>query len=358
MHSNELEMEKTAHGGINTEELISLGLEPKQVLDFSANINPLGVSSRVKKIMSDIEIARYPDPDCQELKRKLAENLDIAPNHIVVGNGSTELVHLLARAFLSGSDRALILAPTFGEYETACHLAGIDPVILWSREENGFRLDIEDICRQMADIKARLVFLCNPNNPTGTYLDEEAVRRIARAAFPGVLVIDEAYMPFVEQPWDSRPLLELGNVILLHSMTKDHALAGLRLGYALAPVKTAEKLKLYQPFWSVNEAAQAAGLAALSDPGHVTRARKIIADSRAYLYSALSGLGIEALPSSTNFLLVRAGDAGKVRRRLLMKNICVRDCASFGLPAYIRVSVRTLAECRKLVNGLSEVWNG
>lgn len=348
----------SVHGGINPSELRSMGIDPKNVLDFSANINPLGVSTHVKKAISKMEAERYPDPDCQEIKGVLAQTLGVAQDNIIIGNGSTELIHLLPRASLDKRDCAVVLAPTFGEYDLACRLAGIDPVIIWSKQRDGFSWDIDDVCQQLASIKARMVFLCNPNNPTGVYLDKESVRQIACATAPGVLVIDEAYVPFVEQPWDSKSLLELGNVVLLHSMTKDHALAGLRLGYVLAPAQIVEALKMYQPFWSVNEAAQVAGLAALADQEHVTRARKIVSDSRSYLYDALVGLGIDVLPPSANFILAKVGDAHLVRYNLLKMNICVRDCASFGLPQHIRVAVRTLPECQRLVEGLSEVWNG
>ena len=327
------------------------GLDPAKVIDFSANINPLGVSPQVKKAISDLKLDGYPDPDCLELRQGLAGTTGVAIDKIVTGNGSTELIHLLGRACLSSDSRALILAPTFGEYETACHLAGVKPVFLRTSEDDGFRWDIDDMCCRLRKIKPQLVFLCNPNNPTGLYLDEAAVRQIA-AATPGILVIDEAYLPFVEKPWDSRVLLETGNVVLLRSMTKDHALAGLRLGYALAPEQLVETMKLYQPYWSVNTAAQTAGIAALADQEHVSRARRVIMESKTYLYSALEELSIRTIPSSVNFLLARAGDARSVRLQLLKQNLCVRDCTSFGLPQYIRISLRTLPECRRLVEGL------
>ncbi|MFC1925840.1 pyridoxal phosphate-dependent aminotransferase [Chloroflexota bacterium] len=358
MQFNKPAVERPVHGSINPGELSALGLDPEKFIDFSANINPLGVSPQVKKAMSGLELDHYPDPDCQELRQALSQTVGMARENIVIGNGSTELIHLLSRACLANGSCALILAPTFGEYETACHLADVTPVFVWAEEADGFKWDIDDTCRRLTEIKPQLVFLCNPNNPTGLYLNKKIVQQIAKATAPGTLVIDEAYLPFIEKPWDSKPLLELGNVVLLRSMTKDHALAGLRLGYALAPVQLIEALKLYQPFWSVNTAAQAAGLVALTDREHVTRARIIIAESKVYLYAALEDMGIDTLPSSTNFLLAEVGDARTIRSRLLQHNLCVRDCTSFGLPQYIRLTVRTLSDCHNLVKGLKEVWSG
>lgn len=358
MQFNKPDLERSVHGSINLGELRAMGIDPEKVIDFSANINPLGTSSQVKKAIADMEMGQYPDADCHELRQVLAQTVSVATESIMIGNGSTELIHLLGRACLTNGSHALILAPTFGEYETACHLAGVTPVFLRAKEADGFKWDIDEICRHLTEIKPQLVFLCNPNNPTGLYLDEEKVRQIASSSAPGILVIDEAYLPFVEKPWNSKSLLELGNIVLLHSMTKDHALAGLRLGYALAPVQLVEVMKLYQPFWSVNTAAQIAGLAALSDKEHVTEARKLIVESRAYLYTALEAIGIRTLSSRANFLLAEVGDARSVRQQLLKQNLCVRDCTSFGLPHYIRITVRTLPDCRRLVEGLKGVYSG
>jgi len=358
MQFNGLNLQRSVHGGINPGELRLLGLEPKHVLDFSANINPLGVSPYVKKAVSDIEMDHYPDPDCMDLGLKLSMTADIAIENIVIGNGSTELVHLFARSCISNKGCAAILSPTFGEYEFACRLVNATPVLLVAKEWDSFQWDITNVCQELAKIRPQLVFLCNPNNPTGLYLDEDSVRQIAKAVAPEILVIDEAYLPFVEKPWDSKSLLSLGNVVLLRSMTKDHALAGLRLGYALASVQLVEALKLYQPFWSVNSAAQIAGVAALTDMGHVSRAREIVSEGRSYLSTAIGELGLKVIPSSANFILIKVGDAKEIRKKLLMKNLCVRDCSSFGLPQYIRIAVRTLPECQKLVEGLKGEFNG
>ena len=358
MRFGKADLERPVHGGINLSELKTLGLQVEDIIDFSANINPLGVSPAVKRAMAEMDVASYPDPDCNELRQVLSRITGVAIENIIIGNGSTELVHLVARACLVEGGCAVILTPTFGEYELACHLVAVTPLLIRAREADNFHWNIADVCQKLAKIKPQLVFLCNPNNPTGLYLDMDAMRQIARATAPGVLVIDEAYLPFVDNPCDSTNLLKMDNVALLHSMTKDHALAGLRLGYAMAPVELINKLKLCQPFWSVNIAAQVAGVAALSDQKHLIKSRKLITEAKEYLYTALKELGFEALPSSTDFLLIKVSSAATVRLKLLQRGLCVRDCTSFGLPQYIRVSVRALPDCQRLISGLKEVCHG
>ncbi|MFW6174550.1 MAG: pyridoxal phosphate-dependent aminotransferase, partial [Chloroflexota bacterium] len=205
-------------------------------------------------------------------------------------------------------------------------------------------------------LRPALVFLCNPNNPTGVLLGPEELERIADATGDGLLVLDEAYIPLSDSPWDAAPLLEGGNVALLRSMTKDHALAGVRLGYLLAMEQVIKRVRRLQPSWSVSSIAQAAGVAALSDHGHVKRAREAIARGKACLERDLKRLGVPALPSSANFLLSEVGDAAGLRSAMLRRGVCVRDCASFGLPRHIRISVRTPEECRHFVDALEDAF--
>jgi histidinol-phosphate aminotransferase len=176
-------------------------------------------------------------------------------------------------------------------------------------------------------------------------------------------VVDEAYRAFVAGPWPSEPLIErgpglspaAGNVVLLRSMTKDHALAGLRLGYALAPPEVVTTLKKVQPSWSVNAAAQVAGLAALSDADHLPETLPKIAEAKAYLVEELTRLGLRVVPSAANFLLVEVGDGQTLRRKLLSHGLVVRDCTSFGLPEYVRIAARRLEECRQLIKTLRQL---
>jgi histidinol-phosphate aminotransferase len=256
---------------------------------------------------------------------------------------------------LGKSGRALIMAPTFAEYEAAARRAGAAVILQGAIEEKDFIWDISAACREVRHQRPGLVFLCQPNNPTGLYLEREVVESLAEAAGQGLLVLDEAYISFVYEAWDSCQLLSRGNVVVLRSLTKDCALAGLRLGYALCPSDVARALSASQPSWSVNAVAQAAGVAALADREHWLRGISCVQEGRGYLYLELGALGYKVLLSVANFLLVKVGDATALRRQLLSRGLCVRDCTSFGLPEYIRIGVRTLPECQRLVEALREV---
>lgn len=342
------------HGGLNARELETLGLCPEEVLDFSASTNPLGAAPEVKKALCSLPPDTYPDRSCLNLRRALASHLDLQPSCILVGNGSTELIHLIARAFLSPGDTAVIFTPTFGEYDAACRLEGVSPVSIPSHRAAEFRWNLPDALSRISSLKPSLVFVCNPNNPTGTYLGEAEVRQIAGSLGGcGLLVLDEAYRSFVEKPWRSQPLLRMENVALLRSMTKDHALAGLRLGYMLAPEVFVAHVGKFQYSWSVNAAAQAAGIAALDHTRHVETGWRMVQAGREFLTRTLSQAGLECLPSAANFLLIRVGQATRWRLQLLKKyKVCVRDCSSFGLPEHIRVAVRNTEDNQRLVQAL------
>ncbi len=274
-----------------------------------------------------------------------------------MGNGSTELIHLLARSCLRPGDLACVFGPTFVEYEAAIRLEGAEPMMLHPARRSGFRWEMDRAVRSLSEARPSLTFLCNPNNPTGVYLEQEEVQAVAGAVGrAGLLVLDEAYVAFVDRPWDATGLLTAGNVVLLRSMTKDYGLPGLRLGYLLASPRLIERVARLQYSWSVNALAQAAGLAALEDPDDVRAGRHVVRSSREYLVRELRRMGLACSHPSANHLLVEVGDASAVRRQLLERHrLCVRDCASFGLPRHIRIGLRPLDDTRRLVKALSQV---
>lgn len=345
------------HGGLNVAEVKRLGLRPDEVVDFSASINPGGVSPRVMSAIRHLDLSTYPDPDCLELRNALGEKLGIRPELILVGNGSIELIHLVARARLRTEHAAAVFAPTFGEFEAASRLQQVEPSFVMAASEHGFRWDITEAARRLAQIRPAVVYICNPNNPTGAYLAPDEIEACAQAVGDsGLLVVDEAYASFVDEPWNSTPLLELGNVVVIRSMTKDHGLTGLRLGYMLGPARVLGQAGRFQPSWSVNAVAQAAGIAALEDPDHVEEGRRVVKAARKYLVREIRGLGLACPTPTANFLLVEVGNAAGIRLELLRRHgVCVRDCTSFGLPGHIRIGVRSMDDSQRLVEALADV---
>lgn len=344
------------HGGLDDAELRETALTRTDVVDFSSNVNPLGASRLAREASAEADLSGYPDRECLLLREALSARDGVGVEQLMIGNGSTELIHLLARARLGQRSRCVIFAPTFGEYAAAAGLAGADVRCVRAAETEGFNWSIPTAVRTIERLRPAVVFLCNPNNPTGVYLDDDDVRDLSTAVGPdGLLVLDTSYAPLADDAWDATPLLSRGNLALLRSMTKDHGIAGVRLGYMAARPPIVEAARRLQPSWSVNAVAQAVGIAALDDEAHVTAARRVIRESKAYLYAQLKAMGVPAPPSTTNFLLARVGDATRVRRALLDRRLVVRDCTSFGLPAYIRIAARRLDECALLTRALREV---
>ena len=337
------------HGGPNHAELTAMGLAPEEVLDFSVCSNPFMPPPGVRKIFNTIAINRYPDSEATELRLRLSKKLGVAPDNILAGNGAVELIRLIALAYFRYGDSVLIIEPTFGEYEVACRIVGCEVVKQWGKVEESFAPRIEEMVNLIRQHHPRGVFICNPNNPTGQYLSQQEVKKVLDAGKDSLLILDEAYITFVDQSWSSLDLICQGNVIILRSMTKDYALAGLRLGYAIANKELINGLRKVQPPWNVNIVAQKAGVMALRDTDYLDQCRKRIMEAKKFLVDKLYRIGFPPLPSKTNFLLVRVGDGKSFRTALLRHGILVRDCTSFGLPEYVRIAPRTMPECQKLI---------
>ncbi|MCC7369363.1 MAG: histidinol-phosphate aminotransferase family protein [Chloroflexi bacterium] len=345
---------RVEHGGPDYAELATLGIRADALLDFSVNKNPLGASPRALRALDLVDVSVYPDDRCLRLRAALATAHAVRDDEVLVGNGSVELIWLLAEAYLAPGDTALILGPTFGEYEAGARRAGATVVQLDASERDGFRPDLPTVCAEIERLRPRVVFVCNPNNPTGQALDPEALRSMLASLSDGLLVVDEAYIELAEGVESADALRrEDRRLVVLRSLTKSHGLAGLRLGYLLADPEVGRAISLSQPPWSVNAYAQAAGLAALGDDEYLREGRRLARRARALLVDGLEQLGFSCVPTRASFWLVRVGDGQQVRTELLRRGILVRDARSFGLPAYIRVSVRPLDECERLLAVLS-----
>jgi len=341
------------HGGPDYAELCRLGLSPGDVLDFSASTNAYGPPPGVVEAMAMADVTRYPDRHAIALREAIAEREGVSCAEVLVGNGAAQLIWLVAMAYLRPGDVAFVVGPTFGEYRVAAQLMGAHVVEWRADESSDFVPDLSALEVALKESGPRLVWLCNPNNPTGVYLGAEAVARLHAAALGALWVIDEAYRPFVADAWPSVHLIAKGGVVLLRSLTKDHALPGVRLGYALAAPSVIEALARVQPPWSVSAMAQAAGLVALQDRRHVAHTIGILRAEAAALRDALRAQGWRVVPSATHFCLVEVGDARIVRDRLLREHrIQVRDCTSFGLPRFVRVAARRPEENERLLSAM------
>lgn len=344
------------HGGINYIELEKLGISPENILDFSVSTNPFGPPPGIREALGSASIECYPDSEATELKKSLAKKLNIAPDSLIIGSGSTELIRLVAVAYFGAEDSVLIPQPTYGEYEVACYLVGARVLKQPMPKETDFRLNIAETMDLIRKHQPRGIFLCNPNNPTGQYLSKKEVKQILPVTKDSLVILDEAYIAFTEGAWMSSDLISEGNLVILRSMTKDYALAGLRLGYAISAEPIISVLKRVRPPWNVNCVAQRAGIIALNDDTYLETCGLKIREAKEFLIKELTHLGLPPLPSQTNFFLVEVGNAAGFRQALLKREILVRDCASFGLPDYIRLAPRTLPECQKLITAIKGVY--
>lgn len=342
------------HGSVDVAELRRLGLRREDVLDFSANINPYGPSPRVRDALARAAIDRYPDRGSLDLRRALAEIHGAITDRILVGNGSSELIQLIALAFARGRDSVMVLGPTYSEYMRACQAMGTEVATWQARAEDGFGIDAPAVAWMIDMARPRVVFLCNPNNPTGVCVPPATIAAWARRHPSTLFVVDEAYQAFAEA-FQSALSLGMANVLVLRSLTKDYALAGLRLGYALAAEEVIRRLASVQTPWSVNAVAQAAGLAALADQTHLQETLSQLRRDTEQLMRQLKEQGRTVLASAVHFFLLHVGNAAACREALLRQGILVRDASSFGLPAYVRIATRRPADNERLVSALAEL---
>lgn len=361
------------HGAIDVQELEMLELRPDDVIDFSANINPFGPSPRIHQALQAVRYERYPDRACLTLRRTICTTempIDgITPSSIVCGNGASELIWAIARAWLGPQtgvreSSAAMIGPTFGEYAVASNATGARCVEYTARAAAAFQPDIEQICARIIAERPTIVWLCQPNNPTGTLMSEDALHQIWQACWQQqtMLMIDESYWRFVfAEPWHSsiQVLADAAgqlpsNVIVLRSLTKDYALPAFRLGYVVAAPQNIARIEAQLPAWNVNGLAQVAGTVAMQDGEHLMATLTDLQATRERFFMALQQI-MPIVPSRTHYCLIPVADAKQVRQRLLEHRLVVRDCTSFGLPCHIRVATRRQPENHLLLQALQEV---
>lgn len=351
-----------AHGALDYGELARLGLDPAEVIDFSANSNPYGphpaVVAAVAAAVSPAGLAHYPDRDCLALRAAIAAVEQTPLETVLPGNGATELIHLLALALVEPGSRHLLLAPTFGQYAQAIRLAGAE-VVEYRPPGPNLWAEAEAVAAAIRRWQPAGIWLGNPNNPTGQQWStaELACLRAAAPSPRAWWVVDESYRYFAAAPTPLTGWAEGDQLILLRSLTKDQALAGLRLGYVIAAPAVVAALRATQPSWSVNTLAQIAGVAALQEPVLAWRQQTLTELRRhaAELWARLSALDYRVLPTTTAYALVEVGDAAVFRQRLLRQGLQVRDCTSFGLPQHVRIAARRPAENERLLAAIKNL---
>jgi histidinol-phosphate aminotransferase len=334
-----------------------LGLDPAGVIKLASNENPLGPSpvaiAAMEKAVRQIHL--YPDGSAFHLKKRLARFLDLDPEHLILGNGSNEILEFIGHAFLQPGDEVVVSQHCFAVYPIVTALFGAKLVTVPAL---GFGADVPAMIRAITP-RTKAVFIANPNNPTGTLTPSADIEALLAAVPPEVLVvIDEAYIEFLEQPLDLRPRIRADtqpNLLLTRTFSKILGLAGLRLGYGIAvPGLIAAFEKIRQPF-NLNSIAQAGALAALDDAGHMAATRENNRQGLAYWQEALTGLGIEFVPSYANFVLARVGDGAGVFAGLQRRGLITRPMGSYGLPEWLRISVGMPAENARCLLALREI---
>jgi len=348
--------EPDRHGGIDPSELAAWGIDPATIIDFSVNSNPYGPSPTVATALAGVTLDRYPDPEASALRGVLAAHHAVGAEQIVAGNGSIELIWLVALAVVRPGDRVLVVGPTFGEYRRVAGLMGGAVAEVRAAEEDSFAVPVVEVTRALAAEKCRLLFLCNPNNPTGVHLPLAQIGCWAAEHPHTLFVIDEAYLEFAQKQ-ESSQALGRENVLVVRSLTKAYGLAGLRLGYGLGSPGMIDGLRRVRPPWSVNGFAQAGGVAALSDQSHLQRTLAATHESQGELVEQLRAAGLPPLPTAVNYFLLPVGDGAALRRWLLLRGLLVRECASFGLPGFVRIATRRPEENGQLIEALSD-WKG
>ncbi|HEX3760925.1 MAG TPA: aminotransferase class I/II-fold pyridoxal phosphate-dependent enzyme [Kofleriaceae bacterium] len=344
-----------SHGGPNPAELAALGLAADDVLDLSVSCNPYGPCAAVVDAVRAAPLDRYPDPAATLARRALAAALDTAPDRIALGNGAAELLWTLAAVLVRPGRRVVVVEPTFGELRAAAEHAGGEIREWRARPDDGFAVDLAAVGRQIRAAEAAVAYLCAPGTPAGTAIPAAEIAALAAAHPDTTLVLDQSFLSLSERFADAA-IAQPASVACVRSLTKDLGIPGVRIGYLIAAPALIERIELARAAWTTSAAAQAAAIAAPAAGAFVAHSRARLLADRARLAAELATLGPASAPSTTGFLVVRVGDARRVRHRLLADHrILVRDCTSFGLPDHIRLAARPAAERARVIDALARV---
>ncbi|MFH1904195.1 MAG: threonine-phosphate decarboxylase CobD [bacterium] len=353
---------KPQHGGNLYRISKKYNIVLDEIFDFSANINPLYFPDGLKRILKEDfnKIRMYPDPDCNQLISAISDRYNIKKTCLVPSNGATELIYLIC--YLLRPKKAAIIIPTFSEYEKALSNIGCDIKFVKLEEKEGFKLELQAIRSLIKSVE--VLFICNPNNPTGQKISRNTLYNVMDLAkrHNVFVVIDEAFIDLIEEESLVARAQRQQNLFVVRSLTKFLGIPGLRLGFGVASARLSAKIKKFQPTWSVNTLAQIAGSYLLADSAYIEKSKRILIKERNFLSSELKKIkSIKVFDSCTNFILFKLVDRFKVEdlEELLIKDkIVVRNCGNFrGLnSSFVRVAVKKRAENKLLIKALRNIF--
>jgi histidinol-phosphate aminotransferase len=332
-----------------------LGVDPAQIIKLASNENPLGPSPKaVEAIRAAVGSAQlYPDGGAFYLREALAKHVGLARENIILGSGSNEIIEFLGHGFLCPGDNVITSEHAFIAYKLIAKLFGAETIETPSPDYQHHL----DAMIEAITARTRLIFIANPNNPTGTLVRQQVIDDFMANVPDGVVVVfDEAYFEFLDQPPDTLRHVRAGrNVVVLRTFSKIHGLASLRVGYGMAPAPLIDVLqKTRQPF-NVSGLAQTAALAALADIAHQAESKRVVDEGRAYFEKELKELNLRFVPSHGNFVMVEVGDGAAIFKQLLQRRIIVRALKGYRLAPWIRVSIGTMEQNRQCITALKEV---
>lgn len=355
------------HGG-NLEKIVEdYNISREKIIDFSTNTNFRGVPEDIYQLISDnlSFIEDYPEPNSKSLKKSLAKTNKLKKNNLIIGNGATEIIYQLTKHLFP--KKVLVLAPTFSEYRYAAESIGAEVQNYYLEQEKDFEIDIDDLCEKIANKNFDMVFICNPNNPTGKIVERRKIEILLKNLEnkDSFLVVDESFIDFVEEQ-SKYTAIELcnrfNNLFILRSFTKIFSIPGIRLGYGIGPKKLIGKMEANRDPWSVNSFAQLVGEEIIKKDKYIKKNRARISSEKSLLFDLLSQVkAIKPLSSKTNFILIDISRSKKsstvITDQLAQRGIIVRDCNSFASlgEKYIRTAVKDRDSNLKLVKYLKEI---
>ncbi len=340
-----------------TELAREMHLNVEDIVKLASNENPLGISPKADYAIQEaiLEIARYPDGNSFALREAVSNKFNVSPDQIVFGNGSNDILELVARAYLSADSEVIYSQHAFAVYPLVTQAMGAKGVVVPAKD---FGHDLSAMLAAVTD-KTSLIFIANPNNPTGTLLAKDALFAFLQQVPKNVLVVlDEAYDEYLPAEHKSQAiswLNEFDNLLISRTFSKAYGLAGLRIGFGLCHAQIADMMnRVRQPF-NVNSVAQAAAVASLADDDFVERSYALNQAGMAQLKQGFDQLGLSYIPSFANFISVKVGDAATINQKLLQNGVIVRPVANYEMPEYLRVSIGLFSENAKFLDVLAKI---